>query len=247
MKIAMAVVGRQQRFLPLRIASSTPTVTRTRNARAGTAALSPRQAQTLEVIREFRRSRGVSPVHSEIRARLGLSAKSQITPLLQALAQRSWLKILPGVERGCVPLREGVPLYDAEKLRTVETNSALLAEEAPEPTWIDCPALWESCFGKVPDLCLRMQSEAVEGRSIVALARRRDAAGNARVADGDRLAARIGEEDIVLATARVLDENRVELRWEAAKGETRSMRMEEESDAAEIIGIVMGRVLPGAG
>ena len=192
------------------------------------------------------KTRDVSPTHSEMRALLGTGTKSQISPLLQALSQKSWLKILPGVERGCVPLREGVPLYDAERLRPVETNMTLREEEPPEPIWVDCPALWESCFGKLPDLCLRMQGDAVEGRDILALGRRRDAAGNVTIADGDQVAVRI-EEDIVLATARVLNENTVELRWGSAEGKTPTIRMTEESDAAEIIGTVMGRLLPGPG
>ena len=221
-------------------------MTRTRSARVGTTAISPRQAQTLDVIRRFRKTRDVAPSHSEIRALLGTGTKSQISPLLHALAHRGWLKILPGVERGCVPLREGVPLYDAERLRPVETNMALREEEPPEPIWVDCPALWESCFGKLPDLCLRMQCDAVEGRDILALGRRRDAAGNVTIADGDQVAVRI-EEDIVLATAHVLDAKAVKLSWKNTGGETRSIRMKEESDAAEIIGVVIGRVLPGAG
>ena len=247
MKIATIVGGRQPQCVRrLAIASSTPTITRTRSARVGTTAISPRQAQTLDVIRRFRKARDVSPTHSEMRALLGTGTKSQISPLLQALSQRSWLKVLPGVERGCIPLREGVPLYDAERLRPVETNMALREEEPPEPIWVDCPALWESCFGKIPDLCLRMQCDAVEGRDILALGRRRDAAGNVTIADGDQVAVRI-EEDIVLATARVLDENTVELRWGSAEGKTPTIRMTEESDAAEIVGTVIGRLLPGPG
>ena len=40
----------------------------------------------------------------------------------------------------------------------------------------------------------------------------------------------------------------VEVRWKRADdGEARTMQMDEESDAAEIIGVVIGRVLPGAG
>ena len=83
---------------------------------------------------------------------------------------------------------------------------------------------------------------------IVALATKTRRGGQCnRRRRGSSLAARIGEE-IVLATAHVLDAKVVKLSVEEhRRRDADSIRMKEESDAAEIVGTVIGRLLPGPG
>ena len=252
MKIAELGKGRQE-GVPRGVTrcqwymSSTPEINETTRATPGSTAISQRQAEALEIVRAHRRRTGLAPTRALLREAMKLRKNSSVERHLNALSRRGWLEVMPNVERGLVPLREGVPLYDEQQLQRVHMVQRQHGARPPEPTWLDCPALWTH-LTETPDLCLRMGDGAVEGSAvIVALARRRDAAGNATVADGAQLAVRIGEI-IVVARARVLDKNAVQLRWESgAGGETGSIRMDEESDAAEIVGCVIGRVLPGAG
>ena len=248
MKIVARVGGASQGGIErgLQFESSTPEVARATRATAGSAAVSPRQATCLQAIREFRATHMVSPSRSELRGVLQLGKHSSVEKHLDGLARRKWIMVMPGVERGIVPLREGVPLYEVHALESAQAGLKDQGRRPAEPTWIDCPALWEGMC-EIPDLCLRMPTDDTEGRSVIlALARRRDAGGNANVPDGADVVARIGKE-IVLATARVLDENTVELRWGSAEGKTPTRRLTEESDAAEIVGTVIGRLLPGPG
>ena len=100
-----------------------------------------------------------------------LRKNSSVERHLNALSRRGWLEVMPNVERGLVPLREGVPLYDEQQLQRVHMVQRQHGARPPEPTWLDCPALWTH-FRETPDLCLRMGDGAVEGSAvIVALAR----------------------------------------------------------------------------
>ena len=226
--------------------SSTPEISEATRIAPWSMAISQRQADALEAVRAIRRRIGVGPSRTELRKALNLGKGSSVERHLNALSRRGWLEVMPNVERGLVPLREGIPLYEEEQLQRVHMVQRHHGARPPEPSWLDCPRLWTH-FSETPDLCLRMANDAVEGSAVIlALARRRSSAGDATVAGGDRVTARIGET-IVVATAHVADENAIELRWESKQGKTQSMRITEESDAAEIIGIVIGRVLPGAG
>ena len=226
--------------------SSTPEINEATRATPGSTAISQRQAEALEIIRAHRRRTGVAPTRALLREEMNLRKNSSVERHLNAISRRGWLEVMPNVERGLVPLREGVPLYEEQQLQRVHMVQRQHGARPPEPTWLDCPALWE-IFGETPDLCLRMGSNGADGgQAVLALARRRDANGNANVPDGSRIVARI-EKDIVLATAHVVDAKAVELCWNSTRGETQTVQMDEESDAAEIVGCVIGRVLPGAG
>ena len=103
----------------------------------------------------------------------------------------------------------------------------------------------------MPDLCLRVRGDAmddaglVEG-SIVALARKLDAEERAIVADGDIVAGRIAG-DVVLRRVHGVDATTWELRAQSTNPDHTSIRLDARSNDVEIIGVVIGRMLPGAG
>ena len=132
---------------------------------AGSAAVSPRQATCLQAIRAFRAEHGVSPSRSELRDVLQLGKHSSVEKHLDGLARRNWIMVMPGVERGIVPLREGVPLYEVHAVENAQPGLKDHGRRPAEPTWIDCPALWEGLC-EIPDLCLRMPTDDTEGRSV---------------------------------------------------------------------------------
>ena len=167
------------------------------------------------------------------------------------MAKKGWLEVKHGVERGVVLLREGVPLYEPEDLRPRSTCARLRGEHPKEPQWLDYAVLWE-LYGELPALCLRVRSNEMElaglaaDGSIIALARNLDAEGRVAPAEGDVVAARIGE-DVVLRRIGRVDGTRLELRPESPNRKHRAMSIDTGDNHVEVIGVVIGRMLAGAG
>ena len=231
------------------LASSTPTVTQARKLKTGSTALTAKQAQTLSALRACAKKYGVGATRSELKKALQVSKNTSVDKHLQRLADKGWILLHPGIERGIVLLREGAPLYEPEQLKHTETEICLRGEGPAEPAWIDYEVLWD-VFGAKPDLCLRVRGNAMERAgladgAIVALSRNRDAQGHINIADGDIVAAYI-DDKVVLRSVRNRAKGTVELYAESTSDEHKSVLFEPGSDRVEIVGVVIGRMVRGA-
>ena len=166
------------------------------------------------------------------------------------MAKKGWVEIKYGVERGLVPLREGAPLYEPEDLRPTPACVRLRGEGPKEPQWLNYELVWEM-FGAMPDVCLRIRGDAMDRAGladggIVALTRRCDDEGNVTVIEGDIVAARTAD-DVVLRRVHAMDPGTFELRPESRSRRHKTIRFDTRTDDVEMIGVVIGRLLAGAG
>ena len=233
----------------VQILTSEPPVMQPRRRPASNVALTPRQLDVLHAVRTLHKRDRLAPTRAEVAVHLGLTSETGVDVHLQRIANRGWLAIQPGTQRGLVLLREGTPLYEPQALQRSAKGEGELARDPPEATWIDCEVLWDT-FGTKPDLCLRVRGNEMERAglvddAIVALRRTVDDEGRMTLAAGDIVAARIGEE-VVLRRVHAVDATTFELRPESRSGRHRAVRVDGQTDA-ELIGVVIGRVLAGAG
>ena len=235
---------------PHGILTSTPRVTQARKLETGNVALTPPQESVLRALREFIRGHGIPPTRAELGAMVGLRYQAAVDNHLQRMAKKGWVEVKYGVERGLVPLREGAPLYEPEDLRPTPACVRLRGERPKEPKWLNYELLWEM-FGAMPDLCLRIRDDAMNraglaDAGIVALTRKPDEAGNMTINDDDIVAARIAD-DVVLRRVHAMDAGTFELRPESRSRRHRTIWFDTRADEVEIIGVVIGRMLAGAG
>lgn len=232
------------------LTSATP-MARARKTKAGSYELTERQAQVLQTIRNFLFYHGFCPTRAEIGKAVGLKNQSGVDNHLHALARKGWLTLEHGRERAIRLLREGVPFYEPEHF--CRDSGTLRTDDGPftrEPKWIQCSGLWE-ILGENPDLYMRIPSEEMDRAGlpkggIVALRRSYDPPSAQAVEDGEVVAARI-QDDVVLARYHRLDERTVELRPESNNPNLEPLRFDTRTDDMEVIGVVIGRVLAGAG
>ena len=221
---------------------------RARKTKAAGIELTERQAEVLNTIREFIKLNGFPPTRANIGKPLKLKHQSSVDNHVYALARKGWIEVIPGVERGIKLLREGAPLYEPEDFRRGSDIAYGLDEQRSEPKWIDYEELWD-IFEVEPDLCLRIRGDAMnqagltEG-GIVALARSPEGQNMAPVRDGEVVAARIGE-NVVLRHYHRIDERTVELRPDSTNPEHKAIRIDTEKEDAEIIGVMIGRMVAG--
>ena len=237
-------------FRPVEVLTSTPPVTRARKIAAGSVELSPRQMAVLVALRTLSRRHRVPATRAETAAYLGLQSDAGIDAHIKTLVARGWAEKLQGSQRGVVLLREGVPLYEPEDLRRRRAPTNLRRDQAPEPAWIDCDLLWEA-LGGLADLCLWIRDDALDrtglsAGGIVALSRKLDDKGRANIGDGDIVAARVADE-VLLRRARIVDATTCELRPESRSRKHRAVRVNTRADDVELVGVVTGRLLAGAG
>ena len=237
-------------FRPLKILTSTPPVTRARKIAARSVALSPRQDAVLDALRTLSRRNRVPATRAETAAYLGLASDAGIDAHIKTLVERGWAERLQGSQRGVILLREGVPLYEPEALRRSTAPTNAQRHQASEPAWIDCEPLWEA-LGGVPVLCLWIRDDAMEraglaAGGIVALSRELDGEGRARTSEGDIVAARVGGE-VLLRRIRAIDGARCELRPESRSRKHGAARVDTRAAEVELVGVVTGRILAGAG
>ncbi|HEX5513621.1 MAG TPA: transcriptional repressor LexA [Gammaproteobacteria bacterium] len=87
--------------------------------------LTPRQAQILELIREFIAATGFPPTRAEIASRLGFRSANAAEEHLRALARKGVIELIPGSSRGIrLPEEDGLPV-----IGRVAAGSPILAEE----------------------------------------------------------------------------------------------------------------------
>ena len=203
-------------------------------------ALSPRQHQTLEIIRRHLRLRGVPPSRPEIARELGLRHQGGVDAHLNALARKGWLKIHPNVDRGLKLLREGAPLLDPEELPEIAAGEPIVAEES-EPARLHDFDSFARRFEARPDYFLRVRGDSLDRAGLrtgdtVAVRRQPEAS------DGDLVVARIGQT-ITLKRLRRIDRHCVELQPESTNPTHRSLRLDAQSEDVEIVGVIVGAII----
>lgn len=219
---------------------------RARKTKAGGIELTERQSEVLDAVRTFTKANGVPPTRANLGKMLNLKHQSSIDNHLYALSRKGWLKVMPGIERGIRLLREGVPLYEPKDFRRGSDIVYGLDEQTSEPEWIDFEQLWE-IFGATPDLCLRIRGDAMNKAGltdggIVALRRTPEGQGLEPAQDGEVVAARVGE-DVLLRRYHRIDERTVELRPDSWSSGHQAIRVDTQDDDAEIIGVMIGRMI----
>ena len=232
------------------ILTSTPPVTRLRKTPPGSVAITLAQVRVLSAVRSLTRKFDVPPARSELARYLGYQGgQGSVDGLLMRLAAKGWLRIMPGIERGIVLLREGAPLYEPEQLEHTETEICLRGEGPAEPAWIDYEVLW-ACSGR-NRICVcacaatrwnAPDSQTEQSSRCRAIATHRD---NINIADGDIVAAYI-DDKVVLRSVRKVAKGTVELYAESTSDEHKSVLFEPGSNSVEIVGVVIGRMVAGA-
>ncbi|HEX5313893.1 MAG TPA: transcriptional repressor LexA [Gammaproteobacteria bacterium] len=127
-------------------------------------ALTSRQAEILELIRETLRARGIPPTRAEIAARLGFRSPKAAEDHLRALARKGAIELLPGTSRG-IRLRFAAAAKDELRLPLVGRVAAgapILAVEHVEAEYRVDPRL----FRPRADYLLRVHGESMSGAGI---------------------------------------------------------------------------------
>ena len=202
-------------------------------------ALTERQQEVLDHIREHIRKWGVPPSRTELAGSLKLVSGSAVAYHLQALEKKGWIQLNPGMDRGIQLLREGTPVFDPERLPEVAAGTPILADES-------------KAVLRVPDeLARKIHPQAdfyvvVRGDSmscvgyqtgdIIAIKRTPEAA------EGDIVMARIGTE-ITLKCFHRPTEDRVELRPCSKNPEHCAIVLDRQTEDWEIVGVVVGAMI----
>ena len=202
-------------------------------------ALTDRQHEVLEYIREHLRRWGLPPSRSELTRSLGLASATAVNYHLRALERKGWIQLNPGRDRGIQLLREGTPVFDPEQLPEVAAGTPILADES-------------KAILRVPDELSRqihpqadfyvvvrgdsMSSVGYRTGDIIAIKRTPNAS------DGDVVMARIGTE-ITLKCFHRPSEDRVELRPCSKNPEHCAIVIDEQTEDWEIVGVVVGAMI----
>lgn len=232
---------------PTLLTSTTPMTDAPRSKR-GSHDLTLRQEEALETIRKYVKENGFPPTRAEIGEVMGLKHQSAVDNHLHALAKKQYVQLRPGFERGIRLLREGVPLYEPADLHREFAGRTAIDAQPNEAAWLAYDLLWKA-FKDTPDVCMWIRDEDMKGiglteGAIVALRLARPKEGKTQVHDGDLVAAHAKSRVIVRRFRRV-DETTAELRTPGCTSE--AIRLEPTTDDVQIIGVVIGRMLPGGG
>ena len=147
--------------------------------------LTPRQAQVLDLIREYITSTGYPPTRADIATQLGFRSANAAEEHLKALARKGAIEMIPGTSRGIrLPEPLGLPI-----IGRVAAGEPILAEAHIEDRVDVAPGL----FRPRADYLLRVQGDSMIDAGILdgdllAVHRTADAA------NGQIVVARIGDE-----------------------------------------------------
>jgi repressor LexA len=191
--------------------------------------LTPRQAEILELIREFIAATGFPPTRAEIASRLGFRSANAAEEHLRALARKGVIELIPGSSRGIrLPEEEGLPV-----IGRVAAGSPILAEEHIERRRRFAP----DAFSPRADYLLRVRGMSMRDIGIL---------------DGDLLAVHKTEQarngQIVVArlhdevTVKRLERQRHLVRLIAENPEFAPIEVDLRRDPLTIEGIAVGVV-----
>ena len=204
-------------------------------------ALTDRQRQALDAIRDSLRQRGMAPTRVELAKLMQLQNPSGVDGHLTALAKKGWIELLPSVDRGIRLLREGLPIVDADHLPSVAAGTPSVVEECRNlPRINDLESIIDQ-FEARPDFCVRVEGDSLDRLGfttgdIVAVRHQPEAR------DGDVVLARIGDE-VTLKRFQRTGPHTIEFQPESTNPEHEPIRVDARSDDVAIVGIVVGAII----
>jgi repressor LexA len=189
--------------------------------------LTPRQAEILDLIREFVAATGFPPTRAEIARRLGFRSANAAEEHLRALARKGAIELVPGSSRGIRLLEdEGLPI-----IGRVAAGSPILAEQHIERRYRFSP----DGFSPKADYLLRVRGMSMRDAGIL---------------DGDLLAVHKTEQarngQIVVArlqdevTVKRFEQNRHQVRLIAENPDFAPIEVDLRRDPLTIEGIAVG-------
>ena len=206
--------------------------------------LTDRQSEALDAIRHHVKERSVPPSRSELARELGIKYQGSVDNLLNALAKKGYLRLIPSVERGIQLLREGAPIFDLEDLPEVAAGNPMIPGNYPEPKRLNNFDTFSEQFGAKPDYFLKVRGDSMDklglkSGDIVAMQRTDDAP------NGSIVVARIGEE-ITLKRFRLTPENKILLEPLSTNSTHEPIPVDEQMDF-QIAGVVVGAIVATVG
>lgn len=200
-------------------------------------ALTERQAQTLEAIREHVRRTGTAPSRSELAEAIGVRHQHSVDAHLLALEKKGWIALEHGRARGIRVLREDLTIYG--EVPMVSAGTPMLAEDgAIQPEMTQVKALLGG-FSERPDFFVKVRGDSMDRTGIKdgdIVAVRRDPEPN----EGDLVIARIDNEITMKRYHHAGDH--VELQPESSNAEHRPIQVELDC-GHEIVGVVVGAII----
>ncbi|HAR32357.1 MAG TPA: LexA repressor [Gammaproteobacteria bacterium] len=164
--------------------------------------LTPRQAQVLDLIRDYITSTGYPPTRADIATQLGFRSANAAEEHLKALARKGAIEMIPGTSRGIrLPEPLGLPI-----IGRVAAGEPILAEAHIEDRVDVAPGL----FRPRADYLLRVRGDSMIDAGILdgdllAVHRTSDAA------NGQIVVARIGDEVTVKRLQRTRQRHKLVL------------------------------------
>ena len=202
-------------------------------------ALTDRQREVLDQIREHIQRWGVPPSRSELAESLGLAFASAVNYHLKALERKGWIQLNPGRDRGIQLLHDDVPVFDPEDVPTVATGTPILADESKASFQV--PKALARRIHPRADFYLVVRGDSMDqiryrSGDIVAVDR------DAEPQNGDVVIARIGAE-ITVKCFRRMEERRIELQPRSTNPDHRAIVINGETEDWEILGVVVGAMI----
>ena len=202
-------------------------------------ALTERQQEVLDHIREHIRKWGVPPSRTELTRSLKLTSGSAVAYHLGALERKGWIQLNPGMDRGIQLLREGTPVFDPERLPEVAAGTPILADESK--AILRVPENLSRQIHPQADFYLVVHGDSMDrvgyrSNDIVAVKRNPDPP------DGEVVIARIGH-DITLKCFHRAAEDRIELQPRSSNPEHTPLVIDKTTSDWEIVGVVVGAMI----
>ena len=201
--------------------------------------LTDRQHEVLQKIREYVERCGVPPSRTELAQSVGLTFATAVKTHLEALERKGWIELKPGMDRGIVLLREGMPVFDVNTLPTVPAGAPALADETTASFRV--PGKLSRRIHPHADFYVVVHGDSMDlvgyhSEDIVAVKR------NPEPTEGDVVIARIGQE-ITLKCFHRADPDRIELQPRSSNSEHRPIVIDGTTADWEIVGVVVGAMI----
>ena len=206
--------------------------------------LTDRQSETLDAIRHHIKEKSVPPSRAELARTLGIKYQGSVDSLLNALAKKGWLRVIPSMERGIQLLREGAPVFDLEDLPEVAAGNPQIPGDYPEPRRLHDFDTFSEQFGAKPDYFLKVRGDSMDklglkSGDIVAMKQTEEAR------NGSIVVARIGDE-ITLKRFRQTADDIIFLEPLSTNSAHEPIRVDTQTDF-EIAGVVVGAIVSTVG
>ena len=202
-------------------------------------ALTDRQQEVLDKIREHVERTGLPPSRSELARSLGLAHAAAVVYHLNALEKKGWIEVRRGMDRGIQLLREGTPVFDVSTVPTVPAGTPALADDTAASFRV--PGQLSKRIHPQADFYVIVNGDSMDrvgyqSGDIVAVRR------NPEPGEGEVVIARIGQE-ITLKCFHRASEDRIELQPRSSNPEHKSIVIDAQTPDWEIVGVVVGAMI----